>query len=115
MIREKNFFTVIRNGKIRKLGKGGIILGVMKTVNPYESEIVHLQKDDVIILFTDGITEAMNKEGKEFSDKRLEELVLSIDGKPSQEILDSIKEEVQSFAAGTVQSDDMTIIVIKII
>jgi phosphoserine phosphatase RsbU/P len=109
-----NHPLLIRNGKIRKLGKGGIILGVMKTVNPYESEIIHLQKDDIIVLFTDGITEAMNKQGEEFSDRRLEELVLSIDGKPSQEILDSIKKEVQSFAAGTVQSDDMTIIVIKI-
>ncbi len=109
-----NHPLLIRNGKIRKLGKGGIILGVMKTVNPYESEIIHLQKDDVIVLFTDGITEAMNKQGEEFSDEKLEELVLSIDGKPSQEILDSIKKEVQSFAAGTVQSDDMTIIVIKI-
>ncbi len=109
-----NHPLLIRDGKIRKLGKGGIILGVMKTIYPYESERIQLQKDDVIVLFTDGITEAMNTNGEEFSDEKLEELALQISDKPSKEILNSIKKEVQSFATGTVQSDDMTIVILKI-
>ena len=108
-----NHPLLVRNGEIKKLGKGGIILGVMKTTIPYESEIVNLEKDDVLVLFTDGITEAMNVKGEEFSDEKLEEIVLKNCSKPSREILDSIKNEVQSFAAGTVQSDDMTIVVLK--
>ena len=91
-----NHPLLIRDGKIQKLGIGGIILGVMKTIYPYESETIQLQKDDVIVLFTDGITEAMNIKGEEFSDERLEEIVLSINNKPSDEILDSIKKEVQT-------------------
>ena len=51
---------LIRDGKIIKLDKGGIILGVMKTFVPYSSESIQLKKDDVIILFTDGVTEAKN-------------------------------------------------------
>jgi sigma-B regulation protein RsbU (phosphoserine phosphatase) len=109
-----NHPLLIRDGKIRKLGRGGIILGVMKTIYPYESERIQLQKDDVIVLFTDGITEAMNTNGEEFSDEKLEELALQISDKPSKEILNSIKKEVQSFATGTVQSDDMTIVILKI-
>jgi len=109
-----NHPLLIRDGKIRKLGRGGIILGVMKTIYPYESERIQLQKDDVIVLFTDGITEAMNTNGEEFSDEKLEELSLQISDKPSEKILNSIKKEVQSFATGTVQSDDMTIVILKI-
>ncbi|HQF43832.1 MAG TPA: SpoIIE family protein phosphatase, partial [Ignavibacteriaceae bacterium] len=58
---------LIRDGSIIKLEAGGIILGVMKTLMPYNSELIQLQKDDVLVLFTDGISEAMNKKGEEFS------------------------------------------------
>lgn len=105
---------LIRDGKIIKLGVGGIILGVMKTVFPYKSEIVKLRTGDVLILFTDGISEAMNKQDEEFSDKILEELALSIANENSNEILNKIKNEVQKFTAGTVQSDDMTMVVVKV-
>ncbi len=105
---------LLRNGKIIKLEIGGIILGVMKTIFPYKSEIVQLQSDDVLILFTDGISEAMNKNGEEFTDKKLEELALSITSESSERILQKIKQEVQTFAEGTIQSDDMTMVVIKV-
>ena len=105
---------LIRNGKIRKLEKGGMILGVMKTVQPYESEIVKLEKDDIIVLFTDGISEAKNTKDEEFSDDRLEKLVLQLSERPAAGILDEIKKEVQNFAYGTVQSDDITLMVIKV-
>ena len=59
---------LIRDGKIIKLEIGGMILGVMKTIMQYRSEKIQLMKDDVIVMFTDGISEAMNKKGEEFSD-----------------------------------------------
>jgi sigma-B regulation protein RsbU (phosphoserine phosphatase) len=105
---------LIRDNKIIKLQTGGIILGVMKTFIPYVSETVKLFSGDVLILFTDGITEAMNKQGEEFSDKALETLALSISDKSSQEVVNKIQQEVQKFAEGTTQSDDMTLVVIKV-
>jgi sigma-B regulation protein RsbU (phosphoserine phosphatase) len=114
---------LIRDGKIIKLEKGGIILGVMKTFTPYLSEFINLQKDDVIILFTDGITEAKNVNDEEFSDEKLEMLALSLSSSVSissevprsaGDILNSIQTEVKSFAAGAVQSDDITMLVIKV-
>jgi sigma-B regulation protein RsbU (phosphoserine phosphatase) len=68
----------------------------------------------VLILFTDGISEAMNKQDEEFSDKILEELALSIANENSNEILNKIKNEVQKFTTGTLQSDDMTMVVVKV-
>jgi sigma-B regulation protein RsbU (phosphoserine phosphatase) len=105
---------LLRDDKIIKLETGGIILGVMNTVFPYQSETVQLQPKDVLILFTDGISEAMNKNGEEFTDKKLEELALSITSESSERILQKIKQEVQTFAEGTIQSDDMTMVVIKV-
>ena len=52
---------LIRKNRIIKLTRGGIILGVMKTVTPYEYQEIDLEKDDVIIMFTDGVSEAMNR------------------------------------------------------
>ncbi len=105
---------LIRKGKIIKLDKGGIILGVMKTMIPYLSEKLQLEKDDMIILFTDGVSEAMNQSGEEFSDERLEKLSLSLVEKSAAEISSAIQNEVSKFAFGTVQSDDITLIVIKV-
>jgi phosphoserine phosphatase RsbU/P len=105
---------LVRHGKIEKLQKGGMILGVMKTMQAYESEIIKLEKDDVIVLFTDGISEAKNTRDEEFSDERLEKLVLELSHLPATEILNSIKKEVQNFAYGTVQSDDITLMIIKV-
>ncbi len=105
---------LIRNGKITKLTKGGLILGVMKTAFPYESETVQLEKDDVIVMFTDGITEAKNIKDEEFSDESLEKLVVSCADESAGIILDTVKKEVQAFAAGITQSDDITLVVIKV-
>src|SRR3989339_1037256 len=105
---------LIRNGEIQKLGKGGIILGVMKTISPYTSELIKLEKDDVIILFTDGISEAKNIKDEEFSDEKLENLVLELSHKSAKEILTVIQKEVHTFASGAVQSDDITLMAIKV-
>lgn len=105
---------LIRNKKIYKLERGGIILGVMKTILPYDSESIILEKDDVIILFTDGVTEAKNINDNEFSDERLEALCLNYSDLSSSDMVEKIKEEVRKFADGASQSDDITILIIKI-
>jgi len=104
---------LLRDGRINKLEKGGIILGVMKTDIPYVSEEVNLKKDDVIVMFTDGVSEAMNKNREEFSDERLESVALALKDKRAEEIMNGIKTEVQSFASGVTQSDDITMLVLK--
>lgn len=109
-----NYPLLIRDNKIIKLDKGGMIFGVMKTVVPYMSETIQLKENDVIILFTDGVTEAMNKIGEEFSDERLEALALKVYKNSAAEILSSIKKEVETFSYGTLQSDDITLIIIKV-
>ena len=105
---------IIRKGKIIKLDKGGLILGVMLTIVPYIFEEVELKKDDVIILYTDGVSEAMNLNNEEYSEEKLQEVAEGLVNKTAEEILNGIKEDVQIFTQGNVQSDDITMIVIKV-
>lgn len=105
---------LIRNGNIHKLKKGGMIIGFLPSNNSYVSETIQLQKDDVVVLFTDGITEAMNKNLEEFTDERLEKLVLRNTGYEPDSILKKIKDSIEEFIDGAEQSDDITCIVMKV-
>ena len=80
----------------------------------YITETLQLQKDDLLVLFTDGITEAMDKGQNEYSDERLEKLVLSLNNNSSEEVLRSIQADVKNFTSGAVQSDDITLLVLKV-
>ena len=105
---------LIRSGEIQKLKLGGMIMGVLPTVMPYKSEILKLEKDDLLILFTDGITEAMNENDEEYSDERLEQLTLGIKVESAEEALKMILDDVKIFTHGTEQSDDITTVVVKV-
>ncbi|VAX21691.1 Serine phosphatase RsbU, regulator of sigma subunit [hydrothermal vent metagenome] len=105
---------LIRNNKIQKLKLGGMILGVMPTLIPYKNEVHELQKDDILILFTDGITEAMNSSNQEYSDERLEQLSSELKIDSAGEALKIILDDVKNFTGSTEQSDDITILVVKV-
>lgn len=105
---------LLRNGEIVKFKKGGMILGVMNTVIPYESEKVSLKTGDVIVLFTDGITEAMNIKNEEYGDERLEKLSLQKTDASSEEILNAIIDDIHEHTWDAEQSDDITCLVLKV-
>ncbi len=75
---------------------------------------VPLRPGDVFVLFTDGITEAMNPSADLFGEDRLQELVAELGHLPPDEIRDGIVREVEAFAGGADQHDDMTMILIKV-
>jgi len=79
----------------------------------YSDDTVQLEKGDTIILYTDGVTEAENSNHDEFSEKGLEKTLKSIPGAGSQEIIETIKEDVDAFTDGAAQSDDLTMLVLK--
>ncbi|MDZ7716240.1 MAG: SpoIIE family protein phosphatase [Balneolaceae bacterium] len=97
-----------------ELNVGGLILGAMPTMNPYEEETIKLEKDDVLVFFTDGVTEAMNpEENEEYEEHRLIECINKNRKKSSEEILDAIVKDVNDYA-DNIQYDDITLIVIKV-
>jgi sigma-B regulation protein RsbU (phosphoserine phosphatase) len=74
---------------------------------------IQLQRDDVLIFYTDGVTEAMNEQSREFEEARLVELAAMLEGKNSQEILQTIVEAVRRFVGQAKSHDDYTVVVLK--
>lgn len=103
---------VTADGTMTHLETGGLLLGIMGGVT-YERGEVEIKPGDVIAMFTDGVTEAMNPEQEEYDDPRLEELLINVRDRSAKEILAAVLEDVEEFARGEPQSDDITMIVMK--
>jgi phosphoserine phosphatase RsbU/P len=106
-------YLIRSNGIIERLEKGGMILGVMRSLVRYEHELVSLSPGDVVVFFTDGITEAMNREGEEYGEERLERLLIDSTALSAHDLLGSIVTSVNTFANGNIQSDDITSLILK--
>lgn len=106
-------FVVRANGTIERLTDGGLILGIMKTIMPYQEGSVELHSGDAVILFTDGVSEAMDVNGDDYTEERLERFVQTLGGLSAEKILTAIKNEIQLYTAGAPQSDDITLVVFK--
>ncbi len=100
---------------IDRLGSGGLILGIYETTQAYEESAVELSSGDVLVLYTDGISEAMNSEGKEFSEEALETVVKKNVHLSAQEIISEVRLAVEKHTKDTPQSDDITLLILKAI
>ncbi len=107
-----NPFLIKKNNDVIRLNKGGVIIGIMPS-GIYEEEDINFTSGDLLFIFSDGITEAMNNEEKEFEEERLQQLLLEIKHKPAEEIIEIVFDTVTKFTEGQPQMDDMTIVVIK--
>ena len=91
---------------------GGIALGVLPNFE-FQQEIVTLAPGDTIVLYTDGVTEAMNADGEEFGTERLKEVFAAPDSKSGQETNMAVFQAVSRFAGETAQSDDITCLALR--
>ncbi|MCY3784793.1 MAG: SpoIIE family protein phosphatase [Chloroflexi bacterium] len=91
---------------------GGVALGVVPEL-PYDQGAVTLALDDTVVLYTDGVTEAMNADGEEFGVERLQETFAASPPQDSQQANRTVFEAVQAFAGDTPQSDDVTCLVFR--
>jgi sigma-B regulation protein RsbU (phosphoserine phosphatase) len=72
-----------------------------------------LPPGETLVLYTDGITEAPNSEGKEFGGSRLADVLKSLHSKSAKEINDGVLEGVKRFAGGDLRRDDYTLVTVK--
>ena len=100
------------DGHVRRLDKGGTVLGLFEQAN-YEEEGVCMATGDVLITFSDGVTEALNPSGEEFGDDRLVACVSSKKGETPQVILDQVLHELREFCQGATQADDITLVLVR--
>jgi len=99
-------------GKTSRLGAGGLLLGAFPN-SKYEQDKIIMNPGDLLLLFSDGITEAMNNERREFSEEKLIEVFnINSDADPEM-LIKKIILSVKEHAGSAMQSDDMTLLVIK--
>ena len=74
---------------------------------------MQLDRGDTIIVFSDGVSEALNTAGDEFGDSRLEAVTADTSALSAQAIVDRIVAAVRTFTKGAAQSDDITVMVVR--
>ena len=99
-------------GAVDRLPKTGIALGAVRG-RTYGSERVAIGPGDVAVLFTDGVTEAIESHEEMYGEARLLEVVRANAGRSAEEILEAVFAGVEAFCAGEAQFDDITLMVIK--
>lgn len=99
------------NGSVQRLSRTAASLGLFADGN-FEQGVAQLDPGDILVLYTDGITEAQNAQGLFFGEERLLESVMAKLGSPVQEIQDTILANLQRFVDDTPQSDDIALIVL---
>jgi len=79
----------------------------------YSEESTRLEPGDTLLLYTDGVTEAINVNEEEYGEKRLEAALKNLPQENCQQIINSVKDDVKAFTGEAEQSDDITLLAIK--
>lgn len=103
---------VKQDGTLHLLKDGGPVIGAFSAM-PYASASIDLQPDDVLFLFTDGLSEAMDPDENEYTEERIHDFVRDHRRHNPEEIVKSILEDVRKFDATYPPRDDTTIIAMK--
>jgi len=103
-----------RNSKkqFETLTEGGLPVGMFGDES-YVQKIVQLDRNDALIMFTDGVTEARNENGEQFGEDRLKMVLKENVNRPASDILAKLLEAVREFSNSDLQRDDITVVVVK--
>ncbi len=95
-----------------RLRATGMALGVMED-SVWNQKMARFSPGDVLLLYTDGITEAQNLSGQFYGEHRLQGVLRSLGSRPAEEILEMLLEDLRQFTGGVPQQDDVTLIVVR--
>ena len=104
--------VLLRRHSIQRLETGGLILGLFPQAT-YDEETLELEPGDVLVIFSDGVTEAFNAAGEDFGEDRLLACLEANRDREPSELLQKLLITVQEFTASAAQSDDVTALVLK--
>jgi sigma-B regulation protein RsbU (phosphoserine phosphatase) len=101
-----------RSGEAIKLDVGGLPIGILPTAS-YEEGQVQFEPGDVLVIYSDGISESVNEDGEEFGEERLIEVIRKNIDRSSSSLRDRIDEALSRFVGAGSPVDDMTLMVVK--
>jgi sigma-B regulation protein RsbU (phosphoserine phosphatase) len=102
----------VATGELRELAARGIVMGLFYDIDLEEREI-SVAPGDLLVFYTDGVTEAMNADKQLFGEDGLRAAVTAKPKASAQEVLDAIVQAVNTFTGNTPQSDDIALFVVK--
>ncbi|MBN2355335.1 SpoIIE family protein phosphatase [candidate division KSB1 bacterium] len=105
-------YLIHADGSWRLLEAGGLILGMMPDM-PYENETVPMKKNDLILMYTDGVTEAKSTSDEDYDEERLEKILKKSYVSSVNELIDEIVADLRAFTKGAPQSDDITMMAVR--
>jgi len=94
------------------LERGGPVLGLL-AVQGYESETVHLKPNDLVVVYSDGVTDAANLGGETFERQGVVEVVRRGHGLKPEAMLEQLLDAVRKFSQGAPQADDITVLILR--
>jgi sigma-B regulation protein RsbU (phosphoserine phosphatase) len=103
---------IVGKAGVRRLECGGPIVGLFESAH-YEEETVTLAPQDWLIVFSDGVSEALSSGGEEYGEGRILEVVQKNLSLEPQKLLEALFSDVREFARGAAQSDDITGMVLR--
>lgn len=107
---------LVRRNSVQVLQPKGLVLGLMNDeffMKSLKDVHMKLEPGDTLVLYTDGVTEAMDKDCQEYGMERLQESLERAEGMSAQDLLETVVEDVVRFQHGGPQADDMTLLVLK--
>jgi sigma-B regulation protein RsbU (phosphoserine phosphatase) len=100
------------SGQLHRLTRTGMALGIEESAE-YTQGQIQLEPGDFILLYTDGVTEAVNFADQEFGLERLQSLLLAQAAAPARQVVANLQREIEQFAGQVAPSDDITIVMVK--
>ena len=97
---------------VRRLEEGGLIVGMFEHAT-YEQETVQLDPGDILVVFSDGVSEALSAVNEEFGEHRLQEVISANSDVGPDVMLDNVLDAVRAFTKGAVQNDDVTAMIVR--
>jgi sigma-B regulation protein RsbU (phosphoserine phosphatase) len=108
----ENPFLFTPDGTCTRLATGGTVLGVVENF-PFDQEKVTFAPGQTMVIFSDGITEAFDRDDQHFGEERLISVIRENLNEPATAITDRIIAAVREYADGAPQADDLTLVVVK--
>ena len=106
--------VLLRCGEVSRLETGGLVVGLLPSV-PYAQGSLTLAPGDILLAYTDGISEAMTAADEEWGEERMIDVFRSRHLKPAEEMVSEMFRVADDFTRGAPQHDDMTVLVLKIL
>ncbi|MGA8908421.1 MAG: GAF domain-containing SpoIIE family protein phosphatase, partial [Acidobacteriaceae bacterium] len=105
--------VLLRKGEVIRLEAGGPVVGLLPFA-PYTEQALTLEPGDLLLLYTDGISEAMTHDDEEWGEDRMMEAASAVRSKDAGQVLRALFAACDKFTAGAPQHDDMTMLILKL-